>query len=420
MWIALFLMLLLSGLFSGLEIAFVSASKLRVELKKQQGGVRGRLIAAFYASPSRFLGAMLVGNNIALVVFTMLLSGLLSPMLEPWVQEDLLRLLTITLTGTLIVLVFGEFLPKVLFRNYGERVLYELAIPIRLLTLLLAVPAALMTWLSDVLLRLFVKMPQQAQDDTFSRLELESLVRDSQSFSETRIDTDLFGKALHLKLVRVKDCMVPRTEIEAIDVSDSLEELRALFVETKLSRLLVVDGDIDNVLGYVHHQQMLNGRGPIRKMILQIPFVPESMKVQDLLNLFIKGKSSLACVVDEYGGTAGIITMEDILEQIFGEIEDEHDEEEYIEEKLSEQEYRFSGRLEIDYLNEKYPELQLPRGEYHTLSGYLVMTTASIPDEGEDIWLDGFQFILEKVSDKKIETVRLRLPGHQGGEEWTS
>jgi len=411
MLFALFLMLLFSALFSGLEIAYVSASKLRVELKKQQGGLRSRLMARFYADPPRFLGAMLVGNNIALVAFTLILSSLLGPLLAPWVGEDIVALLLITLIGTIVVLIFGEFLPKVLFRNFGERVLYTLAVPVRGLMLLLAIPAGILTWASNRLLRFFIKPVQGDEDNTFSRLELESLVRDSQSFSETRIDAELFGKALHLKQVRVKDCMVPRTEIEAIDVSDSLDDLRALFVESKLSRLLVVDGDIDNVLGYVHHQQMLNGRGPIRKMIFQLPFVPESMKVQDLLNLFIKEKTSLACVVDEYGGTAGIITMEDILEQIFGEIEDEHDEEEYIEEVVSEGEYRFSGRLEIDYLNDKYPELQLPRGEYHTLSGYLVITTANIPEEGEELFLDGYRFILEKVSDKKIETVRLQRTG---------
>lgn len=407
----LLLTLFFSAMFSGLEIAFVSASKLRVELKKQQGGLRAQLMARFYADPPRFLGAMLVGNNIALVAFTLLLSSLLGPILAPWIGEDILAMLVITLAGTAVVLIFGEFLPKVIFRSFGERVLYDLAVPVRVVMFLLALPAGMLTWASKQLLRLFTKATPNDEDNTFSRLELESLVRDSQSFSETRIDAELFGKALHLKQVRVKDCMVPRTEIEAIDVTDSLDDLRALFVESKLSRLLVIDGDIDNVLGYVHHQQMLNGKGPIRKMIFQLPFVPESMKVQDLLNLFIKEKTSLACVVDEYGGTAGIITMEDILEQIFGEIEDEHDEEEYIEEVVGEGEYRFSGRLEIDYLNDRYPELQLPRGEYHTLSGYLVMTLADIPEEGEETLLEGYRFIFEKVSDKKIETIRLLRSG---------
>ncbi|MCB9312523.1 MAG: HlyC/CorC family transporter [Lewinellaceae bacterium] len=407
MWMLLLLALLFSALFSGVEIAYVSANKLRVELKKQQGGRRGALITRFYANPSRFLGAMLVGNNIVLVIFTMLLASLLNPILSSFIPSELWLSLVITVIGTLIVLVFGEFLPKVLFRNYAEKAIYNLAFPIQFMNILLAVPASMMTGLSHLMLRLVMKRPPEVEDAAFSRLELESYIRDSQTYSETRIDTDLFGKALHLKQVRVKDCMVPRTEIESVDVSDNLEELKNLFMETKLSRLLVVDGDIDNVLGYVHHQQMLTSKGPIRKMIFQIPFVPESMKVQDLLNLLIKENTSIACVVDEYGGTAGIITMEDILEEIFGEIEDEHDEEEYVEEQVSRDEYRFSGRLEIDYLNEKYPYLQFPKGEYHTLSGYLVMTTTSIPEEGDELILDGYKFILEVVSDKKIETVRV-------------
>ncbi len=407
LWLALLITLLFSAIFSGVEIAYVSSSKLRVELKKQLGGRRSRIITQFYDNPPLFLGSMLVGNNIALVIFTLILSSLLSPMLAPYLGEKVLTGFLITIVGTLIVLVFGEFLPKVMFRNYGEKVLYDFAVPIKIINIILALPAGMMTWLSNSILRLFVNTPITDQDNTFSRLELESLVRDTQSYSETRIDTNLFGKALHLKLVRVKDCMVPRTEIEAIDVNDSLDELSALFTSSKLSRLLVIDSDIDNVLGYVHHQQMLNSKGTIRKMIFQLPFVPESMKVQDLLNLFIKEKTSLACVVDEYGGTSGIITMEDILEQIFGEIEDEHDDEEYVEQQISADEYLFSGRLEIDYLNDKFPELQFPKGEYHTLSGYLIMTTANIPEQGDELILDNFKFILEVVSDKKIETVRV-------------
>ncbi len=407
MWILLFLALLFSALFSGVEIAYVSANKLRVELKKQQGGRRGQLITQFYAHPARFLGAMLVGNNIVLVIFTMLLASLLTPILSSMVQGEILLSFLITIIGTLIVLIFGEFLPKVMFRNYAEKAIYNLAFPIQFMNVLLAVPAAMMTGLSHMILRLFVKSTPQEEDAVFSRLELESYIRDSQTYSETRIDTDLFGKALHLKRVRVKDCMVPRTEIESIEVTEDLDALKDLFIETKLSRLLVVDSDIDNVLGYVHHQQMLTSDGPIRKMIFQIPFVPESMKVQDLLNLLIKENTSIACVVDEYGGTAGIITMEDILEEIFGEIEDEHDEEDYVEEKISADEFLFSGRLEVDYLNEKYPSLQFPKGEYHTLSGYLIMTTTSIPEEGDELILDGYKYILEVVSDKKIETVRV-------------
>lgn len=418
-WIGLILALSLSAFFSGLEMAFVSSSKLRVELKIQQGGRRSRLIASFYENPARFLGSMLVGNNIALVIFTLLLSTLLTPVMSPYFEGEVVLLILITLIGTAIVLVFGEFLPKIFFRNFGEQILHIFAIPIKILTIILALPSWFFTSFSNVLLRFFLNTKELDNDNSFSRLELESLVRDTQTFSETRIDTQLFGKALNLKLVRVKDCMVPRTEIEALDVNDSMEELSDLFVSTKLSRLIIIDGDIDNVLGYVHHQQILAGKGPIKKLIFEIPFVPETMKVQDLLNLLIRQKTSIACVVDEYGGTAGLITMEDILEQIFGEIEDEHDDEEFVEEVVVEGEYLFSGRLEVDYLNDRYPELNLPKGDYHTLSGYLVTTTEDIPEEGDFIIIDAYKYSFEHVSDKKIETIRVtRL--NPGDEEMAS
>jgi len=221
------------------------------------------------------------------------------------------------------------------------------------------------------------------------------------------VDREMFGNALNLKEVRVRDCMVPRPEIECIDINAGVEELEQLFRETKLSRILVIEDDVDNVLGYVHHQQLLERPSNIDKIRLEIIFVPEVMRVSDLLHKFITERVNIVCVVDEFGGVAGLITLEDILEEIFGEIEDEHDEEEYIEQQISETEYLLSGRLEIDYLNEKFPSLHLPEGEYHTLSGYLVMTTGSIPQQGAEIELNGTRFILEQVSETKIETVRI-------------
>ncbi|HHS95724.1 MAG TPA: CBS domain-containing protein, partial [Phaeodactylibacter sp.] len=220
-------------------------------------------------------------------------------------------------------------------------------------------------------------------------------------------DSELFEKALNLQKVKVKECMVPRTEIKDIDLTASTEDLKAMFMETNLSRLIVSKEDIDNVLGYVHHQQMLDAPQSIEEMILDILIVPEAMKATDLLNQFIKERLNIALVVDEYGGTAGVITLEDILEKIFGEIEDEHDQEEYVETQIGENEWRLSGRLEIDYLNNKYEGLSFPEGDYHTLSGYLVMTTTTIPEQGAEIQLHGYRFILELVSDTKIETVRV-------------
>ncbi len=406
------LFLFFSALFSGTEIAFISASKLRVELRKQKGSRKGSILAGFYDNPTRFLGSMLVGNNIALVLFAMIMEELMKPIWEPFLLGPILLLLFNTILLTIIVLIFGEFLPKTLFRLYANDLLYFLVYPLRALLWLLAIPAWVMTKLSNFLLRFLFRTPVQEVDNVLTRLDLENFIKDSQrTDSEEEIDTELFERALHLRNVKVKECMVPRTEIEDIDVEGTVEELKQLFAETNLSRLIVSEDDIDNVLGYVHHQQMLYNPQTIKSLVLDIPFVPEAMRARDLLNKFIKERGSIACVVDEYGGTAGIITLEDILEEIFGEIEDEHDQEEYVETQVSETEYIFSGRLEIDYLNEKYEHLDFPEGDYTTLSGYLVMTTATIPEPGAEIELDDYKFILELVSDTKIETIRvIKLP----------
>ncbi|HMO37879.1 MAG TPA: hemolysin family protein [Saprospiraceae bacterium] len=405
-WILLFL--LLSALFSGTEIAFVSANKLRIELKKKKNASRGRILSEFYERPSAFLGTMLVGNNIVLVIFTYLMTRALSPYIEPFLQGDLLLLLVNTVLITIVVLIFGEFLPKTIFRLYADDILYFLAYPIKLFQLLLAAPAWVVTRLSEALLRLFVRSPIEASEQAFSRVDLEHFVNSSPPDTQSgSFDRKLFGKALNLKDTRVRDCMIPRPEIESIDLNAPLSALEELFRQTKLSRIIVVEDEVDNVLGYVHHQQLLRQPKTIKNILMEIRFVPEVMRITDLLNRFIQERVNIACVVDEFGGVAGLITMEDILEELFGEIEDEHDEEEYIETQISDDEYVFSGRLEIDYLNEKYPALYLPEGDYHTLSGYLVMTTETIPEAGAEIILGDYKFILEAVSETKIETVRV-------------
>ncbi|PHN05586.1 hemolysin family protein [Flavilitoribacter nigricans] len=404
--------LVLSALFSGTEIAFISANKLKVELKKKKGALRGTIIANFYEKPSDFIGMLLVGNNIALVVFSYLMTRQLSPVIvEQWgIENELVILLLNTIIITIVVLIFGEFLPKTLFRLYADEILYFLAFPLKLIQWLLALPSWIMTRSSTALLRLFIKTPIEVSESTFTRLDLENFINDPRTDSEEEIDKELFGNALNLKDTRVRDCMVPRTEIENIDVNSSVAELLQLFKSTKLSRIIVTEGDTDNVLGYVHHQQLLDQPQDIRSQIMDIPFVPEVMNATDLMNRFIKERLSIACVVDEFGSVSGIITLEDILEEIFGEIEDEYDQEDYIERQISEDEFLFSGRLEIDQLNNKY-DLGFPDGEYQTLSGYLVMTTETIPDQGAVIELEGYRFIFEQVSNTKIETVRvIRLP----------
>lgn len=240
---------------------------------------------------------------------------------------------------------------------------------------------------------------------------LEYLVQQNVSGTpgEEEVEMELLENALHLKQVRAHDCMAPRPEIVHIDVQASVAELRQLFIESSLSRILVTEGELDNVLGYVHVQQLFSKPSNIRSIVMPIKFVPETIQVNDLLNKFIKNRTNIACVVDEYGSLAGLVTLEDALEQLFGDIDDEHDQEEFIEVQISDKEYLLSGRLDVDYLNEKYPALALPEGDYNTLSGYLVMTTQTIPEQGARLELDGKTFVLELVSDKKIETVRVLL-----------
>lgn len=403
--------LLFSALFSGSEIAYISASRLIVELRKKRGSRKGKIISNFMDKPAQFLSTMLVGNNIALVILTILLTSVITPVLTHVVTAEFPLALLTTLIITLIVLIFGEFLPKTLFRLYANQILFALAPFLNLLKSILAFPTWIMYGASQFFLKFLFKIEEEETEDAFTRLDLENLIRSSNSGeNEEEIDTELFEKALHLRDVRVKECMVPRTEIAYIDVADGMPDLLEKFEETSLSRIIIVQNDIDNILGYIHHQSLLQPKRKFNDLIMKIQVVPEVMRVRETLNLFIKNRLSIACIVDEYGGTAGIITLEDILEEIFGEIEDEHDSEDLIEVELVENKsYRFAGRLEVDYLNQKYPYLNFPEGDYSTLSGYLVTSAGTIPEQGEEMELGTYRFVVETVSDTKIETIRVEV-----------
>ncbi len=404
---SIILFLLLSAFFSGSEIAFVSANKLGIEVMKNKKSRRGNILARFYEKPSDFLGTMLVGNNIALVTFTILMTQLIEPLLEPIIGSNgATLLLCVTLIITAVVLIFGEFLPKTLFRLFSNDMLMALAYPLRFFKWLLAIPTYIMTVLSDGLLKHILRQPTDQVESALTRVDLEHFINDKIS-EEEDIDKEILTNALNLRQTKVRECMIPRTEIVHIEKTASIDEVLAIFKESRLSRVIITDGGIENVIGYIHHQQMLDNPRSIKKLIMPISYVPEAMNVQSLMYNFIKEETTIACVVDEFGGTAGLITLEDILEEIFGEIEDEHDIEDNIEHVVNEDEYVFSGRLEIDYLNEKYENLNFPEGEYHTLSGYIVMTSGSIPEPNAKIQMDGFDFVLEEVSDTKIEVVRV-------------
>lgn len=407
--VAILTTLLLSAFFSGSEIAFISSSRLNVELRRRDGSRTGRLLASMYDQPSQFISVMLVGNNIVLVAFAYLMSLVLDPMLSPGIENVLLMGLTQTVIITILVLLFGEFIPKTIFRIFPDELLSAFVYPLTFFTYALAIPARIMRAMSQGLLRVLFRGEQQAVNNNFSRYDLEEFVQDRAADSEEEMETEMFRNALHLKQIRVRSVMVPRTEIKHIDRSASLQELSELFQETKHSRILITDDDIDNILGYIHHQQLIGARSKMDDMIMDIDLVPEAMSVQDLLLKFIREKYSIAYVVDEFGGTSGLITLEDILEEIFGEIEDEHDEDGHIGHQIDEQTYRLSGRLEIQYINELFPLLDLPEGDYTTLSGYIVMTSGHIPEEGEEVEIGRHRFTIELVSDTKIEVVLVQL-----------
>ena len=405
--------LVLSAIFSGAEIAYISANKLNIELLKERNTMTSRILGRFYGSPKDFIGAMLIGNNISLVVLTYLLSKLIEPYLISGIHNEFLALLIITLGVTILVLIFGEFLPKTFFRVYSHRLLSFFALPLQFFQVILFPLTWIMTKITSFVLSTFFSAADEEKAQPFSRIDLENFLEQTLVFSKNddqiqTIDHELFRNALHIRTVRVKEAMIPRNEIIAIDVKESMDNLIQLFHKSKLSRILVYKGDIDQVIGYIHHQQLIQAPKRIKNAVLKIPFFPEVMNLLEAMNLFIAQKKNIACVVDEFGGISGVITLEDILEEIFGEIEDEHDQEDHIEEQLSKDEWLLSGRLEIDYLNEKYETLDLPTGDYNTLSGYIVMTTANIPENGDTIDLDDFRFILERVSDTKIEIVRVQ------------
>jgi len=420
MLVYIFLMLALSAIFSGLEIAFISASKLRVELKKQGGHSRGVILSDFYDKPGRFLGTTLVGNNITLVIFGMLASAFLVPRLDASIGDfmqglypagtdsEIIYFLPVTLITTAFVLIFGEFIPKALFRLNAFPILYALTYPFKLVSWILSPIVFVMVSCSKFLIKLFTRSEIPNNEKVFTRYDLANYMKNVVSESNDEIDQDIFEKALYLKDVKLRECMIPRTEIEAVELDTPMSEVLEKFVETGYSKLIVYDDSLEEIKGYVHHQQMLKNPKRLTKALLPLQILPETMSANEALNKFILKRQSMGWVVDEFGGTAGIVTLEDILEEIFGEIEDEYDDtEEQIEEIIGDNQYRFSGRHEIDYLNEKYPDLKLPGGDYETLSGYIVTTTENIPKQGETLEIEGYLFTIEKVDGTKIDLVKM-------------
>lgn len=403
------LTLVFSAIFSGIEIAFLSANKLKIELSYQRGTLSGRILNDYIKNPSKFIVTTLLGNNIALISFGILTASLLEPLLENYLTSTFLILVIQTVITTTVVLILGEFIPKVLFKVFADIILPVMAVPFRIIHWVLTPGVLLITGISTLLFKIAgVKVSQH--DIEFSSVDLEKFIKDHNQTDgeseEEEVDTELFENALYLKKLRVRDCMVPRREITAIDISDSVDELKQLIIKTYHSRILVYKDTVDKMVGYIHHFDLHKKPKTIADMLMPIKVVPETMHIQKLLNEFIKENKSIAWVVNEYGGTAGVITLEDILEEIFGEIEDEYDKDELVGNQLSKNEFILSGRLEIDRINEEY-NLDIPEGDYDTLSGFILNHHETIPENNEVIEIGKYQFKIMDVSDTKIETVKL-------------
>jgi len=409
--------ILFSAFFSGSEIAFVSSNKLRIEIDKKQKKFFAGIVSIFTKHPSRFIATMLVGNNIALVIYGIAFAGLLEKPIEELLGTDshVVVLIFQTLISTLIILLTAEFLPKTLFRLNPNNLLRLLSIPILIFYVILFPVTILTIGISNFTMRHLLRVPPDTKDlePVFSKVDLNhfltSLQPEEQKGREALEDLRIFKNALEFSHLKVRDCMIPRPDMIALEVDTPVNELRRKFIETGLSRILIYVDHIDNVTGYVNSKDLFKRPDRISAQLIPVQFVPETLPVNKLLTSFIKEGKGIAVVVDEFGGTSGVITTEDIIEEIFGEIEDEHDSSDLIEKQLDESRYLFSGRLEIDYLNEKYL-LGIPESEeYDTLAGYIIYHYESIPEKGVHAEMDNFLITVTGVSSNRIEQVELRV-----------
>lgn len=412
-WGVILTSLISSAFFSGMEIAFVSANKLKIELDGKQGDFFAKIVSNFLKRPSRFIGAMLVGNNIALVVYGIYMAKILEPEIARFTQSDLIILLIQTVISTILILITAEFLPKTLFRINPNNMLRFFAFPLLIIYYVLLLPMLLVIGISEALIKLFSPGIKMQEDLNFGRLDLEYYIKEGTENNENQEDIDheiqIFQNALDFSKVKARECMVPRTEVIAMDIEDSIENLTAKFIDTGLSKILIYRDTIDNIIGYTQSFELFKKPDSIKSILLPVPIIAISMTANEILEEFIEQRRSIAVVVDEFGGTSGIVTIEDIIEEIFGEIEDEHDKEELIETKISDSEFLFSARLEVDYLNDEYG-LNLPESDnYETLAGLLINTFESIPIMNEEIILDNFIFTVKKVFQNKIDLVHLKL-----------
>ncbi|SFB68559.1 Hemolysin, contains CBS domains [Zunongwangia mangrovi] len=414
--------LLLSAFFSGMEIAYVSSNKIYIEIEKLQNDFLAKVLKRLTKKPSKFIAAMLVGNNIALVVYGFYMGDLIMAWLteiQPvnnailnYLVTDL-SLVTQTVLSTLLILVTAEFLPKVFFQIYANTMLKFFAVPAYLFYLLFSFISSFVIWISDMILKRFFKTDGDEVQLAFSKIELGNFISEQMETVEEEDEVDseiqIFQNALQFADIKAREVMIPRTEIIAVNQDEEPGDLVKTFTETGLSKILIYNDTIDDIIGYVHSFELFKKPESIKSILLPVIFVPETMWVKDVLNVLIKKRKSIAVVIDEYGGTSGMMTIEDIVEELFGEIEDEHDSPILVDEKISDEHFKFSARVEVDYINEAY-RLNIPTGEnYETLGGFIVNHTEEIPQQNEVVRIDEFEFTILDVSNTKIDLVELKI-----------
>ncbi|WP_196885979.1 hemolysin family protein [Aureivirga sp. CE67] len=405
--IVILVTILLSAFFSGMEIAFVSANRLQIELEKKNNGILATVLTRLTKKSSKFITTMLVGNNISLVIYSYFMGEVLTNLLG--IGDILFQ----TLISTLVILITAEFLPKAIFRIYANEVLKLFAVPAYMFFVVFHYISEFMTWISDFCLRVFFNAKEDEQKTEFSKEELGNYITQQLEKTSDKDDVDseiqIFQNALEFHNVKAREIMIPRTEIVALEVSDDVEELKKIFVETGYSKIIIYKESLDSIIGYVHAFEMFKQPETIKSVLLPIEMVPETMMINDILNILTKKKKSIAVVLDEYGGTSGIITVEDIVEELFGEIEDEHDTVELLDKQITENEFDFSARLEVDYINETY-DLKIPKeNAYETLGGFIVYNTENIPEKGEILKIGDYEFTILEVSATKIEELHLKI-----------
>ena len=425
-WISLFAIfgsLIIIGFLAGLEIAFVSANKLSIELNKKQGTAAGKTWGAFTDQPTKFIGTVLVGVNIVLVIYGLLIGGMLSPIWR-WIESRLpvsaanyvkyIQLFVETILSTCIILLV-ELVSKAFFRGRNNSILSSdfISYIARFFYWLLASIASFFVNIAEWMLKYIFNVKLNNKKEVFSKIDLEHFIQQSKNHDEeetSELNKELFENALSLSDVKLRECLIPRKEIEGIESDTPVEIIKNKFVETKLSKLVVYENNIDNILGYVHHLDMFRNPHTVKEILHPIPTVPESMSATDLMNKFSKERKSIAWVIDEFGGTAGIVTMEDLLEEIFGEIEDEYDEAEtFVDKQIAQNEYIFSGRMELDFISEKYHLFFTGNEGAETLSGYIIQNNEAIPKQKERIIIGNYEFDILNVTNTRIETVKVKV-----------